>query len=67
MLKIFVLQQFVVFPTLNLRNKVLIEFLSGNVLVFLNTYSTVLSFGHSEKELLITNKRRNLGAVAKPT
>jgi hypothetical protein len=53
---------------LNLRNRVLIEFLSGNFLVFLNIYNVVQQSGHSERELLIKlHRRRNMGPVAKPT
>ena len=54
-----------VFPTLNLRNNVLIEFLSGNFLVFLSKYQTVLQSGHSEKELLITAKKNKYGDSCK--
>ena len=43
-----------VFPMLNLRKNVLIEFLERNFLVFLSTYEKVPQSDHSEKELLIT-------------
>ncbi len=42
-----------IFPTLDLRNNVLINFLSVNFLVFLSMYHTVLKFGNSEGRLLI--------------
>ena len=57
----------IAFPTLNLRNNVLVEFLSENVLVFLSTYQTVSHSGYLEKNLLITQRRRNRGKIAKPT
>jgi hypothetical protein len=55
-----------VFQTWNLRNNLLIESLSKKSLIFLDTYQTVPQFGHSERELLITERRRNIGTVAKP-
>ena len=61
MLKIFVLQKLHVFSTLNLRNNVLIEFISENFLVFLSTYQIVPQSDHSEKELLITAKKKKYG------
>jgi hypothetical protein len=33
----------------------------------LSTYRAVPQSGHSERELLITERRRNMGTVAKPT
>ena len=54
-----------VFQTLNLRNNVLIEFLSGNFLVFLSTYQTVPQSDHSERELLITAKKKKYGDSCK--
>jgi IS5 family transposase len=41
MLKIFFYRNFIIYPTLNLRNYVLIEFLSENFLGFLSTYQKV--------------------------
>ena len=52
-------------PTLNLRNNVLIEFLSENFLVFLIIYQKVPQASHSEKEILIIAKKENIGTVAK--
>jgi hypothetical protein len=43
---------------LYLRNNILIEFLSGNLLVFLSRYQTVPQSDQSEKELLITTKKK---------
>ena len=48
-----------IFPILNLRNGVLIEFLSGTFLIFLSTYKTVPQSSNSEKELLITSKKKH--------
>jgi hypothetical protein len=56
-----------VFLTLNLINKELLRFLSGNLLVFLNAYHKVPQSEHSEKELLITTKKINMWTFAKPT
>ena len=54
------------FQTLNLRNNVLIEFLSENLLIFLSIYRTVYN-QQFRKELLITEKKKNVVTVAKPT
>jgi hypothetical protein len=52
-----------VFQTLNLINNVLIELLSENVLIFLSSYQAVPYFDHSEKELLITTKKKKYGDI----
>jgi hypothetical protein len=48
---------FMVFPTLNLRNYVLIEFLLGSSLVFLSKSQTVPQSDNSGKDILITTKK----------
>jgi hypothetical protein len=53
-----------VFQTLNLRNNVLIEFLSGNFSVFLIIYQKVPQSDNSGKDILITAKK-NMGIVFK--
>ena len=65
MFKMLVLQQLHVFPTLNLRNNVLIEFLSGNFLVFLSTYQTISQSIFLEKSLLITANKKKYGDSCK--
>ena len=47
-----------VFPMLNLRKNVLIEFLERNFLVFLSTYKTAPEPVHSEK--MVTAKKENI-------
>ena len=56
-----------VFNILKLRNNVLIEFLSENLLIFFCTYQKVAYSDHSEKEFLILQRRINMGTIAKPT
>ena len=45
----------------------LLNFLQKISWFLLSTYRAVLQSGHSERELLITERRRNMGIVAKPT
>jgi hypothetical protein len=56
-----------VFKILKLRNNVLIKFLLENLLIFLCTYQIIAYSDHSEKELLIFQRRINIGTIAKPT
>jgi len=41
-----------VFLTSNLRNNILIELLSENILIFLSAYQTVPYVGHSVKKII---------------
>jgi hypothetical protein len=53
------------FQTLNLRNNVLIGFLSGNFLVFPEYIPDSIKSVHSENELLITAKKSKYGDSCK--